>query len=167
MDLPGGPAVLGGIIMCVASGAWMLGRWQGRALSAGEAMDAGRESQGEPHDPEIGPPVHHAPPIPCQQAARDERRGALEPDLSLGDLHAEVSAYRRAQQVLAGLTGDPFELPALRSSNRPDCRYLGLTGHPTCAMPASVRQACAVGTGCCNAVDQPAIAVQPSAFTRV
>ena len=167
MDLPGGPAVLGTIIMCVAWGAWLLGRWQGSAESAGKAIDAGCEAHSEPHDPALAPPVHCAPPIPCQQAARDERRGALVPEISLGDLHAEVSAYRRAQQVFAGMAGDPFELHALRSGNRPDCRYLGLTGHPTCGMPASVRRACAVGTGCNKSAEQPAMVVQPSAFTRV
>lgn len=167
MDLPGGPAVLGAIIMCVALGAWMLGRWQGSAMSAGKAIDAGREALSEPQDPALSPLAHHAPSIPCQQAARDERRGAFEPDVSLGDLHAEVSAYRRAQQVLAGIAGEAFEFPALRGGDRPDCRYLGLTGHPTCAMPASVRQACAVGTGCRNSADQLAIAVQPASFTRV
>jgi len=167
MDFFGGPAALGGIIMCVALGAWILGRWQGIGVPADGSRDPLRDLQSPSSDHAASTQSDRPAPIPCQQAALAERRGALEAAVSLGELHAEVSAYRRAQQVLADLAGDQLDLPAPRSGSRADCRYVGLTGHPTCAMPAAVRRACAVGDGC-NA--QP-LALQPSAcesdFSRV
>ena len=160
MDFFGGPAALGGIIMCVALGAWILGRWQGSDVSAGGTCEPVRDLPLSPAD-HVAPDRSDWPaPIPCQQAALAERRGALDAALSLGELHAEVSAYRRAQQVLADLAGDQLDLPARRSGALPECRYVGLTGQPTCAMPAAVRRACAAGDSC----NAPPLAVQPSTF---
>lgn len=160
MDFFGGPAALGGIIMCVALGAWILGRWQGMVVSAGRTRDSVRDLRTSPSD-HAAPDQNERPaPFPCQQATVAERRGALDVALSLGELHAEVSAYRRAEQVLADFAGDQLHLPARRSGARAECRYVGLTGQPTCAMPAAVRRACAEGDGC----NAPPLAVQPSAF---
>lgn len=154
MEFFGGPAALGGIIMCVALGAWMLGRWQGGVVPAADAGGSAVEGRlGETlaaEAPQPASPLRRsgAPVIPCQQAAQAERRGALEIAASLGDLHAEVSAYRRAEQVLAGLTQEQLALPSGTAGPRHDCRYLGVMGEPTCAMPTAARRACASGDAC-------------------
>ena len=164
MDLFGGPAALGGIIMCVALAAWTLGRWQGMALSTDTTCDPAGDAQPLSCDHAAAIKDHRPPPIPCQQAAQADRRGALDVAVSLGELHAEVSAYRRAQQVFAGLASDPLELPAPRGGTLPECRYFGLTGEPNCTMPEAVRRACAEGDACHDTGTPQRIAVQPSAF---
>ncbi|RNJ62597.1 MAG: hypothetical protein EDM03_14375 [Porphyrobacter sp. IPPAS B-1204] len=172
MDFFGGPAVLGGIIMCVALGAWMLGRWQGGLTPAADqasgavALMAGAQPDRCDHAPDSA-----APATPCQQAAQAERRGALEAAPSLGDLHAEVSAYRRAQQVLTSMGREQLDLVLVPVQAGHDCRYLGVSGQPTCPMPAAVRHGSACGSGCTAFRSLPQHAVQPSPavsdFTRV
>lgn len=164
MEFFGGPAALGAIMMCLMLGAWTLGHWQGSIVPGGPRSHEAEPSPADHIPVSAGDQAGH---IPCQQAARDERRRALDLADSLGDLHAEVSAYRRAQQVLASLASEPLELSARRSGTHQACRYLGLTGHPTCAMPAAVRRACAEGAGCSDPGERAGMLVQPSDFTRV
>lgn len=154
MDWSGGPAALGGIMMCVALGGWSLGRWQA-LRTAGEVPRTPGETAAAARAPVI-PPVE-----PCQHAARTERRLALATVDRLGEIHVEISAYRRAEQVLAKIDGDAVPLRAARAGR--DCRYLGIVGEPTCSIPASARAVCACGAGCEAIAAQPALrAVQPS-----
>jgi hypothetical protein len=150
--LADGPAVLGGIMLSVALGAWALGRWQG-----GLALP---DHQAAPETFEPGETRVQAAPVapqsaPCQDTARAERRTALAVADSLGELHAEVSAYRRAQQVLAGPEGDGLRLRPLHEDTRSECRYLGVMGEPTCGVAEPARTACACGTRCSNADPLP------------
>lgn len=157
MDLSGGPAALGGIMMGVALGAWSMGRWQ--ALRT-----AGDDPSGRPGDTAAaqGPAL---PPIePCQHAARAERRLALASDDRLGELHVEISAYRRAERVLAKIDGDALPLRLAISEPGLDCRYLGIVGEPTCGIPAAARLDCACATGSDEIAAMPSLrVVQPSA----
>lgn len=157
MDWSGGPAALGGIMMCVALGAWSMGRWQAQRAAADD-------SSGMPG--ETAAARRPALPLiePCQHAARTERCLALPTDDRLGELHVEISAYRRAERVLAKIDGDAVPLRAAPAEPGRDCRYIGIVGEPTCNTPAAARAVCMCGTGC----DQVAAApvqrtVQPSA----
>ena len=172
MDVFGGPAALGGIIVCVALGAWMLGRLQG-----GVAPAADRESGAAPvaaSRPQVRFDQAHDGAdlaIPCQQAAQAQRRGAPDTAYALGDLHAEISAYRRAEQVLAGLGREQLDLMLVASHAGQDCRYIGVSGKPACPMPATVRHGSACDTSCLAFRPLRLNAVQPSPvvsdFTRV
>jgi hypothetical protein len=156
MDFSGGPAALGGVMMCIALGAWSMGRWQ--ALRT-----AGDDPSGVPGGTAAmrGPAL--APVEPCQHAARTERRLALPTDDRLGELHVEISAYRRAEQVLAKIEGDVLPLHPAQAEPGRNCRYLGIVGEPTCNIPAAARALCACGTGCDQAEAMPSLrAVQPS-----
>lgn len=172
MDLFGGPAVLGGIIICVALGAWMLGRWQGGLVPSAGLVCAetpvALNGQQEPRDQEHATP---APRTPCQQAAQAERRGAVEAASSLGDLHAEVSAYRRAEQVLVRMEREQLDLVLVAADAGQECRYIGISGQPTCPMPGAVHHGSNCGAGCAAFRLLPQRAVQPSLcasdFTRV
>jgi hypothetical protein len=140
MDIAGGPAALGGIMMGVALAAWSLGRWQGGLVSCdNRSAAAGEIERVAAGNLELHPPFAVA--TPCQTAARMERNVAMATALSLGDMHAEISAYRRAEQVLAGLTSDPLRL----TEGRTGCRYLGVIGEPTCGVATAARLACACG----------------------
>lgn len=127
MELIGGPAALGGIMLCVALCAWILGRWQGAIPPVAGPPE--RESDAGAPD-EVG----LLPQQARQQADTDDMVA------SLGSLHAEISAYRRAEQVL------------VRSS---DDGLANVAALVAAAAPGAPRRA-----------DQPALSVPPS-LTRV
>lgn len=174
MDISGGPAVLGGIIIWAALGAWALGRWQGGLVAGPDAMaapthpaDAGDQpaAAGAGAADPVPPAACAAPePAPCQDAARDERRVALDAAPCLGQVHREITAYRRAEQVLAGFDADVLRLDPLPQGMVDGCRFIGLTGEPTCGVAGPARVACAGGIPCGKAVPAPVAAqvVQPS-----
>jgi hypothetical protein len=143
-----GPAMLGGIILSVALGAWTLGRWQG-GLAASD--DPGAPASREPGEARMQAAPLPPAPAPQHDTARAERRAALVVADSLGALHAEVSAYRRAQQVLAGPEGEGLRLRPVFEDTRSQCRHLGVMGEPTCGAAALARAACACGTRCSRA----------------
>lgn len=164
MEFYADPAALGGVVIGLMLAAWLLGRWHGEA--------ADRCGTGEPiAEPPAVPSdrvPRHAPARPCQQAAREERRAVLEAAAALGEIHADVSAYRRAQQVLAdGAFAGTIRAGLSASGEGEACRYLGISGQPTCPLPGIGGTAggapCACG-GCALAVPRP---VQPVALVRV
>jgi hypothetical protein len=160
MDLSDGPAALGGIMMCVALGAWTLGRWQGGLAmpddAAGRtACDAGDAA------PVLRSAVAERPATPCQQDALEARHAALAVADSLGELHAEVSAYRRAEQVLADAKPDELVLRHRLHDKGHACRHIGLTGEPICEISGTTRRACA--TAASAARSGSACGGQPSA----
>lgn len=142
MDLWDGPAALGGIMMCVALGAWTLGRWQGGLAvpedGAGRApCDAGDAA------PALRTAATEHPTAPCQQDALAARRAVLAVADSLGELHAEISAYRRAEQVLADAEPGELVMRHRCAETGRACRHVGLTGEPICDLSRNVRRACA------------------------
>lgn len=154
--LTNGPAVLGGIMMSVAIGSWSLGRWQSGLGVSGDPAPAPAPVAGEAGEaPLPRAPLRTAGAAPCQDAARAERRTALAAADSLGELHAEISAYRRAQKVLEGSDLDVLRLQPPRADLRSECRYLGLMGEPTCGIAGPVRGACTLGTRCDKADPLP------------
>ncbi len=146
MNLMDNPAIVGTMMTSIAFGAWALGRWQGAAAACMALPVASPTPTSEPaHLPEAAPVAREvsAPASPCQQNAADERRSLATDVVSLADLHEDVSAYRRREQVLASLdAGMLFSDTALQ-----DCRFVGITGEPLCPAPANVRQGCG-GGGC-------------------
>ena len=171
--LADGPAVLGGIMMSVALGAWTLGRWQG-GLSTPEGQIA--HAPREPEEERAGLASVPSDTAQVSDMARAERRSVPAVADSLGELHAEISAYRRAEQVLASPEGVGLRLSPLNADARCECRHLGVMGEPTCGLPEAARMACACGTRCSRAeplplpamaerLRQPALSASP--LTRV
>lgn len=160
--LADGPAALGAIMVSVALCSWSLGRWQrGVAVpdeAAPAALPAGGEA-GEAPMPRVS--LRAAGVAPCQDAARAERRTALAAADPLGEMHAEISAYRRAQKVLASLDGDGLCLQPHFADVRSECHYLGLMGEPTCGLAEPARSACSCGTRCGKADPLPPGAARP------
>lgn len=147
-----GPAVLGGILMSVALAAWTLGRWQGGLAMPADATVPSPREFGE--NRMMSAPLQAAS-APGEDPARAERRRALVAADSLGELHAEISAYRRAEQVLAGPEADGLRLRPLRDDARKECRYLGVTGEPTCGLADPARITCTGGIRCACAEPLP------------
>lgn len=184
MDLIAGPVVLGSIMAFMAFGAWALGRWQGGRLAlegvatpapsglreGAPLLDRVTEALPAPSAPTAGPVYSQSR---CQDAARDERRVALAAAPSLGELHAEITAYRHAQQVFANLDAELLRLVPLTLERRHECRFLGLTGEPTCGIGGPARTTCASGTPCAEAVPmrgparEPQLSALPADVTRV
>lgn len=174
MDYLTSPALLGGILICVALGAWTLGRWQG-----GIALAQPRYSAPLPPHPVLAAALSPtsgtaATAKPCQNAARVDRHSVLEQTVSLCDLHAEISAYRQQERIFASLADDAFRLDHPQISARSECRYIGLTGQPTCGAPVAAMSACGCGEAWCvkaEAAMRSEVAAYPSpdlaSFTRV
>jgi hypothetical protein len=172
MEQFGGPAALGGIITGLMLGAWMLGRWQGGLAQAPRRREP--VPQNVPGLQTLSRALRAAgeetgAARACQQGAYDERRAVLETDVSLGDLHAEITAYRRAEQVLAGHDVRQLGLD-LSAAEAEACRYMGISGHPTCPSSCGRGADCATGSYGEEPVAVPLRAAQPSfevPFTRV
>lgn len=164
MDIAGGPAALGGVMMCVALAAWTLGRWQGGLVTADNCGALAPDEAGPVRQGVAAALPVSAAADPCQHAARAEHKAALATASSLGDVHAEISAYRRAEQVLVGLDSDPLTLIAEQRTRHAACGYPGIIGELTYG-PQHVGQTV---TGCEGAnipaerAAQTARPVQPS-----
>jgi hypothetical protein len=93
MDLFANPVTLGGLAAFVALGAWAMGRLQGAAEYAAPARDSQAPQR---HDQQTS----LVPEAPGNPALAD----------SLGELHAEISAFRRQERVLASLEAELLPL---------------------------------------------------------
>ena len=151
MDWSAGPAALGGIVMCAALGGWSLGRWQALPAPTGE--------------PPANPGARAASTVPapvlaeaCQPTERAERRLVIGSADRLGELHAEISAYRRAEAVLAEYDDGAVLLCTLHEGPDRDRRIRGVVAEPTCDMSCNHPAAAAA-----CATLPPRRAVQPSA----
>lgn len=159
MEPYGGPAALGGMIGGLMLGAWMLGRWQGVAgggalHTAGALPDRGIGTDGEAASDRL-----------CQQAAHDERRAAFADEFALAELHADITAYRAAQQVLSDAEVCSMPIGWSASGEGETCRYIGVSGQPTCPVVLRVDADC--GCGSCPADLRRELRVQPSAVPAV
>ena len=169
MDHFANPATLAGLIMCVAIAAWAVGRWQ--ALVAGQGGDPALT--GPTITPRTDATATQSLPALCQQDASGEGLRALEGGLSLGELHAEVTAFRQRERVLATIPPESlrFDRPSVRRDQA--CR-IGLTGMPICPVPGAAQGACREYCGDRRMADPPRPkasasqpAPEPSSFTRV
>lgn len=140
-----GPAALGGLLISVAMGGWTLGRWQGGFAALEEArVPAGHEAA------EAGA----LPALPGSDSARTRSAAALAAADSLGELHAEISAYRRAEQVFASADADGLRLCPPGEAFRSGCdmHNVGAQGRNQSAEPACDDCSCA---SCCALADPP------------
>jgi hypothetical protein len=154
MDFLGGPAALGEIAACVALAAWTLGRWRGGELAIEPAQGPGPAGQHPPFEWRVPVPNDTGCAIPFQHADRAGREIWLETAFSPGELHAEVSAYRRQQNVFAA----PRQAIARQESHD-----LVLIALPTCAIPSAMLPTCGVDGTATYAAPLPERAVWPSA----
>lgn len=170
MDYLATPAAWWGLISCVALGAWALGRWQsGAGLAANMPLELPPQ-----RDPQTAPTLPEAKSltpesIPAQR--RDDHLHALDSAISLGDLHDEISAFRRREQIFA--THAPG---ALLLDQRPIVsQHDGVAKDWACAPVDRAEPACTCGGDCGGSLRTAAAsqikAVQPSlawsSFTRV
>ena len=165
MDILADPAALAGIIGAAMLSGWLMGRRHGLCANEGEALVA----VSEPDAPSAPPPTQALAAVTaCQHAARAERRQLMEAVRSLGDLHDEVTAYRRQEQVLVSALNDGLLLAVMPDPGRHECRYFRLIGQPTCPLPGTGHETCASREGCtAAAASRRAQAAQPSAEASV
>lgn len=167
MGLVFDPAALGGLAGLIAVASWALGRMHGS--HAGPASPDRAAMPADVPSAEVGAVSSRAlgegsAPIatsPCQQRAQEERRALLSLPVALAELHAEVSAIRRDERILERAP-DGQEPIILRSSVERGagvCRYIGLSGRPTC--PAATRSACPDRQACGGMVMEPVMPALP------
>lgn len=143
------PAGLGAIMVSVAIGSWSLGRWQSGIAASEDVIPAPASAGGEAGEaPMPRAALRATGAMSCQDAARAERQTALAAADSLGELHADISAYRRAEKVLASPDGEELRRRSLLADARSECRFLGLMGEPTCGVAQPARGACTSGVRC-------------------
>jgi hypothetical protein len=147
-------AALWGLISCVALGAWALGRWQAGAGWAANSL-AGLSS---PRDPQIVPALAEAKAstlasIPAQ--GRDDGPHALDSAISLGDLHDEISAFRRREQIFATLAPGALLLDQRPIASQHDSAAMDVA----CAQVDRAYPVCTCG-GDCGGSLRTAAAVQ-------
>lgn len=146
------PAALGGLAGLIAVASWALGRAHG-PLDGGALHDrAERAERAEPgHPPFEGrtaSPDARLSPAPCQQHALEERLAVLARPFALAELHAEASAIRRDERILGDVPGEDALIVLTRAASGTGCRFIGLSGQPTC--PRSTMLACP-DSGACHA----------------
>lgn len=159
------PATLAGIIGCVALGAWTLARGQRAGVTDVPLGPAQPAPQHPPFEWASTAPLHAGAAASCRQPARTGREAELDETLSLGELHAEVSAYRQRERVLSRIGKDGLWAEIREPASHHACRNAGLMGVLTCPAPAPAMAACA-----CHGNSNPERvqgAAQPSPFTLV
>ncbi len=180
MEIFSGPAVPFAVLVAVALFAWRLGHRHAQSVVGMQRQEpAGDAASGLPALPLVsaGDRAGHAvadhlsgssahagrdtadrdndAPL-CQRGARDERKVALEAAISLGDVHEEMIAYRRQEQVLFGAQGDAMAIALTPASERLYHRYTGLSGQPTCPPPRAALTAGVCKVPChCDGEDAP------------
>lgn len=169
MDYLGSPAELGGVITGLMLWAWALGRWQ-RGFAAAPAPAPAAAPGVDSYLREPYTPLGAAPDAAgqCQQAAHNDRLVSLKVGAWLGQIHADVSAYRRAAQVLTDLEAEEIALgwSTIRDEGAMS-RYLVKSEKLTFPKARSVKAPCACSA--CN-VGMPDLAIwfdQPSEGARV
>ncbi len=160
---------MGGVIAGLMLWAWALGRWQG-GFAAVHAGAPGVDSVlREPNVPDVAAPdaVRQG-----QHGARTDHRVPPEADAWIGQIHADVSAYRRTVQVLAHLEAEEMALGwSTVGGERALSCYLRNSGKPTFPATSPGNAPCAC-SACATETTPLAIRLnQPSAeapaFARV
>lgn len=163
------PATLAGIIGCLALGAWTLGRGQ----RSGATEFALRPSQPAPQHPPFEwastAPLHAGAAALCRNPARAGRDAELDETLSLGELHAEVSAYRQREQVLSRIGNACLWAEIREPVGNHECRNAGLIGALTGPAPDAAMAACGCDRDAVSGShsERAQVAAQPSPLTFV
>ena len=159
MGLVVDPAALGGLAGVIALASWAVGRMQGDAMGKRQ-KPAATEFAAPRKLPDCAPVLAPAPAqsaaatapqgaaagLTCQQRASAERRALLANPVALAELHAEASAIRRDERIFESAAHSEAMIALPQAVYERECRYLGLSGQPTC--PDAARHACDAGEGC-------------------
>lgn len=147
MGLDLDPTALAGLAGLIAFAGWAVGRMQagrfGSARSQGALTvlaEAAPQTAPEPVAALATAIAQAGGGAACQQRALEERRELLDRPVSLADLHAEVSAIRRDERILQRAPLVDAWLMMTPADRVADCRFIGLSGRPTC--PASSCEDC-------------------------
>ncbi len=119
MEFMANPTLLGGTTGVLMVAAWALGRWQASPALSSDGPVA-LPLQREPETPPMTPQARMPDPGLDQQHSRPEGAVASDIAISLCDLHAEISAFRRREQVLATLASDALMLDGLLRASMAD-----------------------------------------------
>lgn len=164
MDVFGGPIVLGSIMASLLPVAWMLGRRQGAQAASeprGEAVAArisGAETPAAARRGTIAARLEQNWSV--DQPSRLDKRAQLGAGASLEELHADISAYRRAQQILSQTATAELTFGCSAYGRREIYRALGI-GNPATRLPAQAEhRPCRCGT--CNGLSTRQPLAQPS-----
>ncbi len=156
MGLDLDPAALGGLAGLIALASWAVGRMQGGRREGRDAALQAPQAPQVPHSAAAAPPLFREAEPVCRQRAFEERRALHAAPVSLADLHAEAAAIRRDARIFAQDGAGAALLALTGRQSLGDCRYLGLSGQPTCPAPL----ACAS----CGAAQ---LSAEPASLTRV
>lgn len=137
MDLFAYPVTVAGLVSFVALGAWAMGRLQGPVAIPGDAaaLPGTRLRDGQAHSGVRANPATETPSAlrgagPNLQGERSKSISALELVDSLGDLHEEVTAFRRQERVFATLAPDLLLLSAMSDYAATGLGQTGATDWP-------------------------------------
>lgn len=138
MEFMANPPTLGGGFALAVLFAWALGRLQGAAGLGGGLGGGLGSGQGGDHRPALDQPLI-APPagVPlaaatCPEPSRSALLTALAAADQLGDLHDEVSAFRRRERVFATLSPDLLQPAPMADDAARVCVRVGVIGLPVC-----------------------------------
>jgi hypothetical protein len=142
------PAALAGLAGLIAVTSWAIGRIQASSAAPWRRTMAWGATPSEP--PQLTKPPS-APrktgaallPAACQQRALEERRAVLAHPFVLAEIHAEACAIRRSERILCPGPGHDPLLAEWRGDIGRACRFMGLSGQPTC--PVVTRSRCILG----------------------
>ncbi|MCL9982351.1 MAG: hypothetical protein NBV60_04245 [Erythrobacter sp.] len=81
--------------------------------------------------------------------------------VALAELHDEASAIRRDERVFQHAAYGDALIAVPQTDYERDCRYLGLSGQPTCADAA--RHACGANNACRAVAIRPTATIRPDA----
>lgn len=170
MEIFSGPAVPFAVLMAVALLAWRLGHRHAQSLVGAERQEPGKGTASARPKSQAGtagaqsrdvvanhlsgssPQAGHdsagrnGDTPPCQRAAPDKPKVALEAAISLGDVHEEMIAYRRQEHVLFGAQGDAMAIALTPASDRPAHRHTAPSHQPAYPPPRA-----ATAAGVCKA----------------
>ncbi len=134
MDLFAHPVTVAGLVSFVALGAWAMGRLQGPVAFPGDAAGlSGTRLPGAQAQASEGADAAAsalAGAEPNQSGERSRLLSALALADSLGDLHEEVTAFRRQERVFDTLAPDLLQKRAMSDDAAAGFRRIDATDRP-------------------------------------
>lgn len=150
MEMFVSPAGLIAVMSCMVLTGWTLGRWQGGARRIPSAVPVFNDTRALSH-------------LPDTQISRAETAANA---MSLCDLHAEVTAFRRRERVLASVAPDALHLglPSVAALGKHN--WAKTHGASHCPILESSAPVCICGADCGRPLRAPSVVqikvVQPS-----
>jgi len=152
--IPPGLIGVAAVLACALGTVWLMGvAWAKERVAGGGSGPASTPAAPVAREDGGGePPAAVAPALPataaCQQRAIEERRAVFARPVALAELHAEVAAIRRDERIFGDARLEDELLVLTRRDGAAECRFLGLSGQPTCPAAATSGGTCRDGGGC-------------------